>query len=173
VGTEAEFRLGAGREFDSILGVFWGTGVGSGIILKGRPWSGRGAAGEIDPDAAAAEYEAAIAGVTLDLALLGLGEDGHTASLFPGSFALEVRDRLAVAVTASKPPPRRITLTLPVFQAARSIVMLAAGAGKAEAVAAVLAGPDPRTPASLVAGDTAELIVDAAAASRAGDVRRR
>ncbi len=129
--------------------------------------------GEIDPDAAAAEYEAAIAGVTLDLALLGLGEDGHTASLFPGSFALEVRDRLAVAVTASKPPPRRITLTLPVFQAAGSIVMLAAGAGKAEAVAAVLAGPDPRTPASLVAGDTAELIVDAAAASRAGKVRRR
>ncbi|MGZ4480758.1 MAG: ROK family protein [Gaiellales bacterium] len=47
VGTEAEFRLGAGREFDSILGVFWGTGVGSGIILKGRPWSGRGAAGEL------------------------------------------------------------------------------------------------------------------------------
>jgi glucokinase len=47
VGTEAEFRLGAGREFDSILGVFWGTGVGSGIIMDGRLWSGRGAAGEI------------------------------------------------------------------------------------------------------------------------------
>ena len=47
VGTQAEFTLGAGREFESLLGVFWGTGVGSGIILRGQPWSGRGAAGEI------------------------------------------------------------------------------------------------------------------------------
>jgi glucokinase len=46
VGTEAEFQLGAGREFESLLGVFWGTGVGSGIILHGKPWFGRGAAGE-------------------------------------------------------------------------------------------------------------------------------
>jgi glucokinase len=46
VGTDAEFQLGAGREFESLLGVFWGTGVGSGIILRGRPWFGRGAAGE-------------------------------------------------------------------------------------------------------------------------------
>src|SRR5581483_4187015 len=107
--------------------------------------------GEIDPETAAAEYAAEIAGVTLDLALLGLGEDGHTASLFPRSFALEVRNRLAVAVTAPKPPPHRITLTLPVFRAARSIVILATGAAKANAVAAVLAGPDPRMPASLVA----------------------
>jgi glucokinase len=47
VATDAEFRLGAGREFDSLLGVFWGTGVGGGIVLDGRPWLGRGAAGEI------------------------------------------------------------------------------------------------------------------------------
>ncbi len=47
VATEAEFHLGAGREFDSILGVFWGTGVGGGLILGGKPWLGRGAAGEI------------------------------------------------------------------------------------------------------------------------------
>jgi glucokinase len=47
VGTQAEFELGAGREFRSLLGVFWGTGVGSGIILGGQPWAGRGAAGEI------------------------------------------------------------------------------------------------------------------------------
>jgi glucokinase len=47
VATLAEFRLGAGRLYDSLLGVFWGTGVGGGLILNGRPWLGRGAAGEI------------------------------------------------------------------------------------------------------------------------------
>jgi glucokinase len=47
VATEAEFQLGAGREFSSLIGVFWGTGVGGGLILDDRPWLGRGAAGEI------------------------------------------------------------------------------------------------------------------------------
>jgi glucokinase len=47
VATEAEFHLGAGREFESLLGVFWGTGVGGGLILGGKPWLGRGAAGEV------------------------------------------------------------------------------------------------------------------------------
>jgi glucokinase len=47
VATEAEFHLGAGKDFDSLIGVFWGTGVGGGLILDGKPWLGRGAAGEI------------------------------------------------------------------------------------------------------------------------------
>ena len=47
VATSAEFHLGAGREYDSILGVFWGTGVGGGIVLDGKEWTGRGAAGEL------------------------------------------------------------------------------------------------------------------------------
>ncbi len=47
VATEAEFHLGAGREFQSLIGVFWGTGVGGGLVLGGEPWLGRGAAGEI------------------------------------------------------------------------------------------------------------------------------
>jgi glucokinase len=47
VATEAEFQLGAGRPYHSLLGVFWGTGVGGGLILEGRPWLGRGSAGEI------------------------------------------------------------------------------------------------------------------------------
>jgi glucokinase len=47
VATDAEFTLGAAKEFQSLLGVFWGTGVGGGIVLEGRPWLGRGAAGEI------------------------------------------------------------------------------------------------------------------------------
>jgi glucokinase len=47
VATTAEFELGAGKQYRSLLGVFWGTGVGGGIILDGKPWRGRGAAGEI------------------------------------------------------------------------------------------------------------------------------
>jgi glucokinase len=47
VATDAEFKLGAGRLYDSLLGVFWGTGVGGGIVLDGKPWTGRGGAGEI------------------------------------------------------------------------------------------------------------------------------
>jgi glucokinase len=47
VATEAEFQLGAGREFSTLIGVFWGTGVGGGLIIDGKPWLGRGAAGEI------------------------------------------------------------------------------------------------------------------------------
>ena len=47
VATQAEAKLGAGRHYKSLLGVFWGTGVGGGIVLNGEPWLGRGAAGEI------------------------------------------------------------------------------------------------------------------------------
>src|SRR5436190_10463974 len=47
VATEAEFQLGAGRPYESLIGIFWGTGVGGGLILDGKPWLGRGAAGEI------------------------------------------------------------------------------------------------------------------------------
>jgi 6-phosphogluconolactonase len=118
--------------------------------------------GEDDPAAAAAAYAREIDGVFLDLALLGLGPDGHTASLFPGSPALAVRDRAAVAVTASKPPPRRITLTFPVFERAQSILILAPGAAKADAIAAVLRGPDPRYPASLLPADRTTLLTDTA-----------
>ena len=102
--------------------------------------------GEDDPEAAAAAYAAEIDGVALDLALLGLGPDGHTASLFPESPALDVRDRAAVAVMASKPPPRRITLTLPVFERAVSILILAPGESKAEAIGRCSVGPIRTTP---------------------------
>ncbi len=131
-------------------------------------------AGELPPQESAAGYAAELhrlvpaderGAPVLDVAFLGLGEDGHTASLFPGNASLEVHDALAVAVVAAKPPPNRITLTLPVFRAARSVVILATGAGKREAVARVLAGPDPATPASLLAGDTLTLVLDEEAAA--------
>lgn len=123
------------------------------------------ARGEDDPEAAAAAYASEIDGVWLDLALLGLGPDGHTASLFPGSPALDVRDRAAVAVTASKPPPRRITLTFPVFERAVSILILAPGESKADAIAAVLRGPDRRYPASLLPADRTTILTDIAGSS--------
>jgi 6-phosphogluconolactonase len=132
-------------------------------------------AGDGDPAAAAADYERELrATVTgdppqLDLALLGLGEDGHTASLFPDDPALDERERLCIAVHGRKPPFERVTLTLPVLRAARAIVVLTAGAGKAWAVGQMLSGPSPHVPASLLGeGGSVELIADRAAAPSGG-----
>ena len=99
-----------------------------------------------------------------DLIHLGLGEDGHTASLFPGDAALKERTALVVAVRASKPPPARLTLTFLVLNAARAVLFLVQGAGKREPLAGVLAR-DPRFPASHVEPVDGELtfIVDRAA----------
>lgn len=100
----------------------------------------------------------------LDVALLGLGEDGHTASLFPGyPEVLEKRALCLPVHDAPKPPPDRVTLSVPVLRAARGCLMLVTGAAKARAVAAVLAGPDPRVPASLLASGRLHLIADDAA----------
>ena len=77
----------------------------------------------------------------LDVVLLGMGPDGHTASLFPGRDEVEVDDRLVVAVRDSpKPPPERVSLTLPVINAAANVLVYATGAGKAEALRLALSG---------------------------------
>jgi 6-phosphogluconolactonase len=99
----------------------------------------------------------------LDLALLGLGPEGHTASLFPGSPVLEATGVCAAVHGAPKPPPDRITLTVRALRAARRILFLATGADKAKAVEGLLDEPDPSLPASLLAGPRTELIVDSAA----------
>lgn len=105
-----------------------------------------------DLDAAARAYEPLL-GEPLDLLLLGVGEDGHTASLFPGSPLLRERSRRVAAVHDSpKPPPRRITILPPVIAAARQVAALVTGAGKAEAVARALEqeGPVEECPARLL-----------------------
>ena len=96
-----------------------------------------------DVEAAAAAYDQLVrthgAG-DFDLVLLGLGPDGHVASLFPGFPQLDVDDRIAVAVTGSpKPPPERISLTFTALNRTREVWFLVSGEGKADAVARALA----------------------------------
>jgi 6-phosphogluconolactonase len=93
-----------------------------------------------DREAAAREYERLLPR-PLDIILLGIGPDGHTASLFPGSAALDERQRLVVPVLGAKPPAERMTITPPVIEAARKVVMLASGEDKAAMVARALEGP--------------------------------
>ena len=100
-----------------------------------------------------------------DLIHLGLGEDGHTASLFPRSPALREAKALVASVhDAPKPPPERLTLTLPVINAAKAVLFMVQGASKREALAGVLRR-DPALPASHVQPVDGELqfIVDEAA----------
>jgi 6-phosphogluconolactonase len=121
--------------------------------------------GELEPALAAIRYEAELKATfgsqsfpRFDLILLGLGEDGHTASLFPGSPALNEHERWVVNVEHITPPPplvRRITLTLPVLNAAAQVIFLVSGSSKAERLRQVLS--DSREPNPL----PAQLIIPA------------
>lgn len=114
-----------------------------------------------DRDEAARDYEKLLPPV-LDVMVLGMGEDGHTASLFPGSSSLEEKTRRVLAVVGPKPPPWRMTLTLPVLQSARKVLGLVVGAGKRDMVRRVLAGED--LPAARVT--QAQWMMDKAAAGQ-------
>jgi 6-phosphogluconolactonase len=118
-----------------------------------------------DRDAVALAYEALLP-ERFSLMVLGIGEDGHTASLFPGSPALEQRTRRFLPVIGPKPPPERFSVTPPVIEAARQIIMLASGAGKADAVARALRGPLEvrQTPSALARNGL--WLLDPAAASK-------
>ncbi|HEY5342611.1 MAG TPA: 6-phosphogluconolactonase [Solirubrobacteraceae bacterium] len=106
----------------------------------------------------------------LDLIALGIGPDGHVASLFPGAPTLDAGERaLCLGVTDSpKPPPQRITLSLAVLRAARRCLLLATGAGKADAIAAALGEPTHHVPASLLVRERLTVIVDDAASPPPG-----
>jgi 6-phosphogluconolactonase len=118
---------------------------------------------DLGPEGAATAYADELDGTVLDVALNGMGPDGHTASLFPGHPMLRA-EGIAVAVRDSpKPPPERVTLTLDKLNEARRILLVVTGEDKAPMLARVLAGADPEVPASLLARDRLEVIVDAAA----------
>ena len=131
--------------------------------------------GELPPDEAAAAYEEELRAFfgqvdvpRFDLILCGLGEDGHTLSLFPETAALDVNDRWVVANPVLKLGTTRLTLTIPVLNASRAVTFLVAGESKAEALKEVLEGDaDPRAyPAKLVRPESRDLtwMVDRAAA---------
>jgi 6-phosphogluconolactonase len=109
-----------------------------------------------DQTAAAVEYEVDLLRTLgnppqLDLVILGVGPDGHVCSLFPGSSLLLERTRWVAAIHGSpKPPPRRLTLTLPALLAARDIVVMATGTAKAEVMKAALEDPASELPVALV-----------------------
>ena len=126
--------------------------------------------GELPPHEAADELDAALDGIELDLILLGLGPDGHMASLFPGSPQLAVLDRRATSGPAGLEPfVDRVTMTLPEIRSAGRIVFLVEGEGKADAVARAFTGdPTSEVPASLarLAPVDVEVFLDGAAASK-------
>jgi len=135
--------------------------------------------GELGPGPAADAFEAELRAAfpadaelpVLDLILLGIGPDAHTASLFPNDAALGERQRWAVGVATPGMAPLvpRVTLTLPVLDAAREVIFLIAGGDKAEAVARAFGdAPDPAAPASLVRPTNGSLtiLLDRPAAAR-------
>lgn len=127
-----------------------------------------------DPEAAALAYQALLRDFfspgepRFDLILLGLGSDGHTASLLPGTPALQETERLVTAVQSPGAELARLTLTLPLINLARLVVFLVSGRDKAKILRQVLVGPPDRFPAQLIAplhGEVRWLVDRAAAAS--------
>jgi len=119
-------------------------------------------AGELGPDEGAAEYSRVVAGLApLDIVVLGIGEDGHTASLFPGRPEVNAKGWAIGVRNSPKPPPERVTLTLPALRGARRVIILATGAGKAQAV--VMAKRQ-EVPSGMIAG--ARWLLDRAAAGQ-------
>jgi 6-phosphogluconolactonase len=135
--------------------------------------------GELGPEPGASRYAAELLAAAprsspsaagppaLDLIVLGIGEDGHVASLFPDAPALAAGDEsVCLGVRESpKPPPERITLSLSVLRAARRCLLVATGSEKAHAVAAMLGEPSSHVPASLLRRERLTVILDDAAAA--------
>ena len=137
--------------------------------LGGAPRAVHRIKGELGKDKAAEEYERELDDARLDLLLLGIGPDGHIASLFPNTPTLRERRRVLPAEAGLEPFVDRVTLSLPTLRAAAEILFVVAGEEKADAVRrAFVEKPGPGTPASLVRSDTGPTtaILDRAAAAR-------
>ena len=137
-------------------------------LLETPPAAVHRVEGELGAAEAAQRYDEALADVTLDLAVNGIGPDGHTASLFPNAPALDERERRAVAAEPGLEPfVARVTLTPQVFDSAELLVYLVTGSAKADAVRRAFAEePSPATPASLVRGRHTIALLNPAAAMR-------
>ncbi len=135
--------------------------------LDRKPAAEHRVRGELSPDEAADAYDDELRGVVFDLAFLGIGPDGHTASLFPNDPALGELRRRALAV--ARPDVHRVTATIPQLNASDTVVFLVSGEDKADAAERSFAAPpDPATPASLVrsASGTTIALLDRGAAAR-------
>jgi len=129
-----------------------------------------------DPDAAAARYAAELSSAAgagaavpvFDILMLGIGPEGHVASIFPESPAAHATGSVVAVRNSPKPPPTRISLTFSAIQAAREVWILASGAEKAEAVAEALSGvsEDKLPAAGARGGDRTLFLIDEAAASQ-------
>lgn len=127
----------------------------------------------LGPSRAAAGYDAQLVGIDLELALQGIGPDGHTASLYPGEPSLAERDSRVIAAPARLAPwVDRVTMTIPMLAGAREVVFLVVGSSKAPAARRAFAeAPSPETPASLLrslAGRTVAILDPDAAAELGG-----
>ncbi len=167
--------------------VFWGDEravppdhVDSNYAAAQRLWLGpdgvpasaihRMPADATDLASAASAHDAEVRQIGLDLVLLGMGPDGHVCSLFPGHPLLLERSRWVAEVTDSpKPPPHRLTLTLPALASATLVVVAAVGASKAAPIRAALHDPASQLPVALVARQSAHalFLLDPAAANGA------
>lgn len=125
--------------------------------------------GTAGPQAGAAAYAQELGDTVLDVAFLGLGPDGHTASLFPGQATLEQQASRVLPVTDSpKPPAERVTMSLDTIGAARSIFLLVTGTEKADALARSLGEPSLEAPASLLPRERLEVVADRPALGATG-----
>jgi 6-phosphogluconolactonase len=183
-GSTALIFLGALREAQvdwSRITLYWGDeravppdhpdsnyGLAEQVLLQ--PLGGRapnavrmvGEAGDVH--AAAAAYEkrlgADLGTDPLDLLILGTGDDGHICSLFPGHAALAVSDRRVIAIDDSpKPPPTRLTLTMPFVLASRHVWVVAVGERKRPVLQHAVDGREPQTPLDLVVGQARNLTI--------------
>ena len=130
------------------------------LLKAARPATVHRIPGELGPDEAAALYDPVVAAAPLDLVLLGIGTDGHTASLFPDNEALHATGWVVGVRNATKPPPERVSITFRALRGARRVVILAAGTDKKEAVRKALGG---QLPAGMI--EQAEFLITADAAS--------